>query len=152
MCHEHQGNAPGPVHLTPTTRRSLCYFFHPKHHNPNDPDESQWLLPPELTADEEFGVFDFADMNDMSDQKGHLYGIRVNDGCAVVLGTLGQKVARFWEEDPKNPWHGHPISPILSRRDRDKDLLRPVPKKVLLKIRAAGVITPQQFSRLKRGK
>jgi hypothetical protein len=147
MCHEFEGKAPGPVHPSPTTRRRLCYFFHPKHHNPANKTEAQWLPVARLSHQQEFDIFDRADDSQIEDHDGNLYGVRPN---MEVLGTYGQRVARFWKEESSHPWHGHPICPIKVR-DTHR-LFRPVPREALDKMMSAKLISATQHRRLVKGK
>ncbi len=87
---------PGPVHHATTQRSRYPYFFHSKHHRTVPSDDAQWLLEPVLTNDQEFAVFDLADLIILADDHGNLYGMRPKQADAVpVLGTRGEQVAIF---------------------------------------------------------
>jgi hypothetical protein len=78
------------------------------------PNKSQWSIPP----DEEFRVFDDADAHEWCDAVGHYWGHK--DGCDSILGTRGEKLAKFPANgNPNIPWHGFPVSRRLSGRDGD---------------------------------
>src|SRR5579864_6746740 len=60
------------LHDERTQRRQLEYLFTAKHRGA-DSDAARWL--PSLTAAEEFSVFNLADLHDLSDGRGWLYGV-----------------------------------------------------------------------------
>src|SRR4051794_24180935 len=88
------GVDPGPVHHARTQRGNYQYFFYVKHRG-RDKQAARWL--PNLSQDEEFAVFDAADVNEIQDEGGWLYGVRMRgaDGSIPALGTWGQIVAAF---------------------------------------------------------
>src|SRR5205823_11649929 len=75
---------------------------------------ARWL--PEMSRDEEFAVFVMSDRHQLSDDKGHLYGLRIRGivpGHEILfLGTRYEQVARFWKAPTGSPWHGYPLWPI----------------------------------------
>jgi hypothetical protein len=143
---------PGPLHPVLTKRYHYQYFFYTKHHETRPSKEAQWLLPPQLTKDQEFGVFDWADDREFSDGGGNLYGFRPRDsrGDVPPLGTRGEQIARFPRADRGRAWHGYPTWPIAQQRD-DEDL-RPVPNEVLDKMVEKGAITARDRRLLRSGK
>src|SRR4051812_26742866 len=65
------GRDSGPIHPNVTRRHQYRYFFYDKHHG-LDRNAACWN--PELTREEEFGVFDAADWNEVLGDEGDLYG------------------------------------------------------------------------------
>lgn len=144
------GSFPGPLHHARTKRNAYAYFFYTKHHQPSRTTDAQWLLPPDLTPEEEFCVFDNADHYDLSDGLGNLYGLRERIGMNVPqLGTRMEQVAKFPAAVENQAWHGYPIWPIAKKRD-DEDL-RPIPVEVLVKMVERGVIDARERKRLRKG-
>src|SRR3954467_15337973 len=91
------------IHPTPTQRSGLQYQFTPKHHG-GDKTASRWRE--ELTREAEFGVFDLADMREVADERGCLYGVlRDGSGLLVYLGTWTQQIAEFPFARPGEIWH-----------------------------------------------
>ena len=60
-----------------TQRSGYFYQFYDKHHGRGGPDAAEWL--PSLSRQEEFSVFDSADLNELADEQGRMYGIRPRD-------------------------------------------------------------------------
>ena len=137
---------PGPLHPQPTRRNSFEYFFYTKHHG-QDHSAIQGLS--NMTRDEEFGVFELADFHDLSDDKGNLFGLRLDaQGAILELGTDGQQVAEFPVPQSLTPWHGYPLLPLKSRgRPRLAS-----PKQALRKMLAAQILNDRQYRRLLGGK
>lgn len=146
------GASSGPIHPAPTRRSGFRYLFYDKHHGRGDPDASQWL--PSMSRDEEFQVFDVADLHDISDDRGWLYGIRPRDRAGQIpeLGTWGQQVAEFPVARLNEPWHGYPLWPLgeAGPENRKGDKSRPV-KSVFLRMEAAGLIMARERKRLNKG-
>jgi hypothetical protein len=145
------GHYPGPLHPQRTRRSGYEYFFYDKHHKTGYSEDAQWL--PEMTHDEEFSVFDLADAHDLSNEKGDLYGLRLDpEGRALALGTREEQVAEFPVAQEGHAWHGYPAWPIM-RLDRDKKERKyPAPRESLAKMKEAGLITEKQRKRLAGGK
>ena len=81
------------LHPVTTARSGYQYQFTPKHHGA-DKNAAQWL--PAVTLDEEFAVFNTADVNNLADDDGNLYGVeKIGDDDLRVLGTRGEQVAKF---------------------------------------------------------
>jgi hypothetical protein len=145
------GQFPGPVHPQSSERSRYRYFFYDKHHKAGYSEDAQWL--PEMTHDEEFAVFDLADFHDLSNEKGDLYGLRLNpERSVMILGTREEQVAEFPVVETDHPWHGYPVWPIM-RLDRDRNERKyPAPRDVLKRMKDEGLITENQRKRLARGK
>jgi hypothetical protein len=145
------GQYPGPVHPQRTQRSGYEYFFYDKHHQSGYSEDAQWL--PDLTHAEEFAVFDLADLHEISNEKGDLYGLHLDaEGAVMVLGTREEQVAEFPVAREGHAWHGYPAWPIM-RLDRDKKERKyPAPREALAKMQEAGLITESQRKRLARGK
>jgi hypothetical protein len=146
------GETSGPIHPIPTQRSGHRYLFHDKHHGRGDRDAAQWL--PELSADDEFAIFDTADLHDISDERNRLYGVRSSpEGGLIVLGTWGQQVAEFPFARPNERWHGYPLWPLDDGgpENRRGEKHRPS-KDVLRKMEAAHLLTQRDRKRLTKGK
>ena len=145
------GLYPRPLHPQRSERSRHQYFFYDKHHKAGYSEDAQWL--PELTHDEEFAVFDLADFHELSNEKGDLYGLRLNPERRVMsLGTREEQVAEFPVAQGDHPWRGYPAWPIM-RLDRDRSVRKyPAPREALEKMKQAGLINENQRKRLLRGK
>jgi len=139
------------LHNAVTQRRQLQYLFAAKHHGA-DRTAARWL--PILTAAEEFSVFDGADLEDLSDGRGWLYGVLRNGlGNLLFLGTWNQQIAEFPSAREGFPWHGYPLYPLrgVGPENRRGERMRPS-LEVFGKMVESGVLTPRQKKRLARGK
>jgi hypothetical protein len=146
------GETSGAIHPDPTQRSGHRYLFYEKHHGRGGPDAAQWL--PDLSRDDEFAVFNAADLHDISDERNWLYGVRIDaDGKVLFLGTAGQQIAEFPFARPNEPWHGYPHWPLKDAgpENRRGEKLRPS-KSVFLKLEAANLLTTRDRKRLFRRK
>jgi hypothetical protein len=144
------GESAGLVHPVQTANHQYQYLFHPKHHGRGGPREAQWSK--ELRRDQEFAVFDLADIHDLLDGKGHLYGLRLAPNREILeLGTLGQQVAMFPRARPDEPWHGYPLSP-LRRVSPPHPEERDVPTEVLRRMVERGLLNEIERRRLEKGR
>lgn len=149
MCVEHSGTVTGPVHPVRTEPDGYCYFFHDKHHTPANTGDAQWR--PDLSEADEFQIFSDAARHRV-EVGGDLFGVRVLEtGEVDVIGTRSERVAKFEKPNSGVPWHGFPYYPIV-RNERDRPRKYPVPRKAILKMREAGLITRTQCQRLEKGK
>jgi hypothetical protein len=144
------GEDPCPEHPERTRRNGFRYCFYIAHHGRGVSDDSQWAE--DLGPDEEFAIFDEADWHDLSDPKGHLYGVRRSpDGMILDLGTEGEQIAKFWNPNDNQPTHGFPAWPlgdeVLANRRRT-----PAPKEAILRMEAVGLLLPEQRKKLLKGK
>lgn len=138
------------LHDGTTQRRHLQYLFTAKHHGA-DREAARWL--PGLTADKEFSVFDLADLHDLSDERGWLYGVlRAEVEGLRSLGTWNQQMAEFPSANEGQPWHGYPIYPLkgLGPENRRGEKCRPS-KEVFSKMVMNGVLTSRERKRLSKG-
>ncbi len=90
------GAEPGHLHPRPTERNGYRYFFYDKHHGRGGPEAAAWAH--DVTEDDEFGVFNQADLLDLSDEHGNFYGIWLQTEPQReirFLGTLRQQIAKF---------------------------------------------------------
>jgi hypothetical protein len=142
-----------------TTRRSeFRYLFTAKHHGGGASNVARWH--PSVSRDEEFGVFDAADWNEIRDGDGDYYGV-LRDGTSGLLRSLGtwnQQLAKFPATPFGQPWHGYPLMPIepdenieVHRRGRQ------VPREVWRLLQGANphgavLLTREEASKLKKGK
>ncbi len=145
------GQYPGPVHPQRTRRSGYEYFFYDKHHKPGYSEDAQWLR--DMTEAEEFAVFDLADLHEISNEKGDLYGLRLDaEGTIMALGTRGEQVAEFPVAREGHAWHGYPAWPIMWLDRDEKKRKYPAPREALDKMQDAGLITESQGKRLARGR
>ena len=65
-----------------------------------------------LKRDDEFAVFCWADGSQASDETGNLWGFLLREGELHVLGTEGERIAKFpCPSNATDPWHGYPVHP-----------------------------------------
>ena len=142
----------GPIHPVPSRVSGYRHQFYDKHHGRGAPDVARWL--PEMSEDEEFAVFDTADANGISDERGWLYGVRprYDDGEIPDLGTWGQQIAEFPHARPNETWHGYPLWPLVEAGpdNRRGEKSRP-PKDVFLRMEVAEMLTRRERKRLQKG-
>jgi hypothetical protein len=109
-----------------------------------------------MSRDEEFAVFVLADREQLSDNRGNLYGLRITGTVPghqiLYLGTRYEQVAHFWVASQGSPWHGYPLWPIIQKGslNRKGQENRP-PKDVLRKMVGAGLLTEKQRYWLMKG-
>ncbi len=142
---------PDPVHPQPTRRSGHLYCFTSKHHGGGSASDARWS--PDLTHDEEFAVFDDADLLNLCDEDGRLYGAhRLDDGSLRQIGTRFQQIAEFPVASAGSPWHGYPVWPVsgTAPANRAGQNMRPA-KVALQKMEAAGLITKKQQKLLMKG-
>jgi hypothetical protein len=139
------------VHQTVTRRSEYRYLFTPKHHGA-DREAAQWR--PELTLEEEFAVFDLADLHELSDYDGRLYGFeREDDDGLRHLGIWDEQIAEFPCAKEREPWHGYPVYPLLELGPENRRGRKCRPQKLVFeKMVRAGLITRNQCKRLLKGK
>ena len=105
------GDDPCPEHGERTRRSNFRYCFYVAHHGRAVSDDSQWAE--DLSQAEEFAIFDESDLLNLSDSKGHYYGLRRSpDGTILDLGTQGEQIAKFWNPIKSQPTHGFPLWPL----------------------------------------
>jgi hypothetical protein len=144
------GSQLGPLHPTKTRRHRYEYRFYTKHHLAGNSPHAQWH--PDLTHDEEFAVFDLADLHDLANQKGNLFGLHIGPSQKPLeLGTRGKFVAEFPVAAAGRAWHGYPVYPVTNRGQMRERKTR-APIEALEKMKQAGLLTRAQASRLKKGK
>ena len=146
------GETSGPIHPVATRVSGYRYQFYDKHHGRGAPDVARWL--PEMSQDEEFAVFDTADANGISDERGWLYGVRPRDDDGEIpdLGTWGQQVAEFPYARPNETWHGYPLWPLVEAGPENRKGEKSRPSKgVFLRMEAARMLTPRERKRLQKG-
>jgi hypothetical protein len=146
------GGVSGAVHPEATRRSGYRYQFYNKHHGRGSLDAAQWL--PALSREEEFAVFDTADMNELSDERGWFYGIRPRNESGDIpdLGTWGQQLAEFPFARPNEAWHGYPLWPLVEEgpQNRGGEQSRPA-KRVFDRMEAVGLLTHRERKRLYKG-
>jgi hypothetical protein len=107
-----------------------------------------------LSREEEFAVFDTADMNELSDERGWFYGIRPRNESGDIpdLGTWGQQLAEFPFARPNEAWHGYPLWPLVEEgpQNRRGEQSRPA-KRVFDRMEAVGLLTHRERKRLYKG-
>jgi hypothetical protein len=147
------GGEPGHLHPTATQRSRYRYFFYDKHHGRGGPEAARWS--PDLTDEQEFGIFDQADLLDLSDEQGNLYGINIGpepEREVRNLGTLRQQVAKFPISHAGSPWHGFPLGPLEGDYDPPHPPRRALPREALTKMVENGLLNGAQRRRLLKGK
>ena len=144
------------IHDDVTERGHFRYCFTPKHHGAGLLSDSRWLR--DLARSEEFQVFDMADLHELRDDDGDLYGLRISgtpgNRQLLELGDKHEQVARFWAEGSiTDPWHGHPLWPLRSKhaKNRAKQGLCP-PSEVFDRMVELGILSASKAARLKARK
>jgi hypothetical protein len=141
-----------PEHPDASRRRRLRYVFHPKHHVGGLRSVAQWS--PNISRNEEFGIFDTADRLEIVDERGNLYGALLSvDGEVRTIGTWDEQVAFFPIAGASEPWHGYPLFPVnaaLSKRKPPPK--RDVPLAMLRRMSATGLLSIDDSNRLARGR
>lgn len=143
------GDDPCPEHHERTRRSSYRYCFYIAHHGRGVADDSQWAE--DLNEAEEFAIFDEADWHELSDSKGHLYGLRRSlEGMILDLGTHGEQIAKFWNPEKNQPTHGFPLWPLpeSGSENRKKQSAPMDALKIMLR---RGLLLMAQYNRLRKG-
>jgi hypothetical protein len=138
-------------HAQATQRSRYRYLFTAKHHGGGGRNAAEWS--PLLTEEDEFAVFDLADLHDLSDQEGRLYGVLPDQaGDLRELGTYYQQVAEFPFAAVGEPWHGYPIWPVAGPAPPSLrgERLRPA-RDVFDRMVETGLIRATQRKRLLKG-
>jgi hypothetical protein len=137
-----------PEHPHPTRRSGYRYFFASKHHGAGTSEDAQWSK--DITALEEFTVFDEADFRDISDERAWLYGVlRGADGKLRDLGIWQEQIAEFPHASEGTAWHGYPVWAINKAGPSNRKI-RPA-KEVFQKMEANGLINRRERKRLFKG-
>ena len=135
----------------PTSHRSLPYCFTPKHHSGPRNTNAQWCI----NRDEEFLVFNMADVNELEDSDKNLFGICVRQEGKrlrlVHLGTKREQIARFWFESNGSHWHGHPLWPTLTKQKTNRSNQAYCPDSIIDLMKAKEIISFAAARKLKRG-
>jgi hypothetical protein len=147
---------PRDIHRQLTLFNQLTYCFTPKHHGVGSKSKSDSQWPPNLPRPEEFAVFDMADIHQLADPDGNLYGLRIRQAGErheiLELGTRHEYIARFWAEEHERHWHGHPLWPIQARDALNRARQKYCPsREVFNRMVAEGLLTEPQARRLKLG-
>jgi hypothetical protein len=112
-----------------------------------------WLT--SIDRDTEFSIFDLADLREIMDERGWLYGVLANsDGDLRDIGTWNEQVAEFQPGSTEaDPWHGYPKWPVdeIGPPNRRKPKCRPT-RVVFDRMVAVGMISPLQRKRLLNGR
>ena len=138
------------LHSVPTRKRGLSYLFTGKHHGGGTADDACWSK--ELMPDEEFSVFETADILDILDDDRRFYGVlRDPLGDLHDLGTWQQQIAVFTGTET-GPWHGYPVWPVDDSAPSNRAAQRMRPSKsVFAAMQSVGLISAQQRKRLEKG-
>src|SRR5262249_32572249 len=133
-------------------RSQYRYLFTAKHHG-GGKGAAMWL--PEIGHDAEFFIFDEADMQQLADSRGWLYGIlRDTEGDLRSIGTWDEQVAEFQPgPSPVDPWHGYPQWPLDETGPPNRRRQHCCPEKTVIdQMVAAKIITRVQRKRLLTGR
>jgi hypothetical protein len=139
-------------HPARTRRSQYRYLFIAKHHG-GDKKAAMWR--PSISQDTEFSIFDNADMGQITDGRGWLYGVlRDNDGEILILGTWDEQVAEFQPgASAPDPWHGYPEWALDESGPPNRRKQQCCPDKAVFnQMVAAGMITKIQRKRLLTGR
>ncbi len=136
----------------PTVPHGYRYYFHRKHHGGGSPTDACWH--PSITRQEEFTIFEISAQLDLSDARGNLYNVsRAADGGIRELGIFHEQIARFWKPVASEPWHGHPLWPVVTDlpTNRGSQAYRP-DTSVFSKLVEQRVLSERDSHRLRSGK
>jgi hypothetical protein len=139
-------------HPTRTQRSQHRYLFTAKHHG-GDKNAAMWL--PEISRNTEFSIFDLADLRQIADRRGWLYGVLVDEGGEQqIIGTWDEQVAEFQPgSSPEAPWHGYPQWALDKTGPPNRRTQHNCPEKgVFNQMVAAGMINRLQRKRLLTGR
>ena len=139
-------------HPTRTQRSQYRYLFTAKHHG-GDKGAAMWL--PEISQNTEFSIFDNADLRQIADSRGWLYGILLDgDGELQDIGTWDEQVAEFQPgASPDDQWHGYPQWALDETGPPNRRKQSCCPEKTVFNQMAAiGLITKIQRKRLVTGR
>jgi hypothetical protein len=124
-----------------TDAHQYRYQSTPKHHGA-DREAAQWLR--QLTLGEEFRIFNIADVNELTDPSGNLFGAeRVGEDDLRDIGTRGEQVARFPVADANQAWHDYPAWPLAGGMKPSKAVFR--------RMEQQGIVTTRGRKRLDKG-
>jgi hypothetical protein len=146
-----RGPMSDPIYREQTRKRHYTYQFTAKHHGGGKADDAQWAN--DVSRDEEFSVFDEADVCDIYDEDGRFFGVlRDKVGKLRDLGTWQQQMAEFPSSNEGVPWHGYPIWSVneLAPENRASQKVRPA-KEVFARMEKVGLITKRERKRLYKG-
>ena len=139
-------------HPERTKRSNYQYFFYAKHHG-GDNAAGTWLS--SVTRTVEFSIFDQADLLDISDGRGWLYGVLPDEnGDLAEIGTHDEQVGEFQPGiSVDEPWHGYPqwVVDKIGAGNRRRNQCCP-DRAVFDKMVAAMLITRIQRKRLLTGR
>lgn len=135
-----------------TAPHGYRYYFHPKHHGAGSYIDACWH--PDITRQEEFTIFELSAQLDLSDSRGNLCNVsKATDGSIRELGIFHEQLARFWKPIASEPWHGHPLWPVVTElaTNRGSQAYRP-DKSVFNKLVEQRVLSERESHRLRNGK
>ena len=139
-------------HPTRTRRSQYRYLFTSRHHG-GDKKVAMWL--PDISQDTEFSIFDNADLRQIADDRGWLYGVLPEGNRELrSLGTWDEQVAEFQRPtSAADPWHGYPQWPLDESGPPNRRRQHNCPNKVVFDLMMmAGLITKIQRKRLLTGR
>jgi hypothetical protein len=135
-----------------TQRSQFRYRLTAKHHG-GDRNAAMWL--PSISPNEEFSVFDLADLHEIADERGWLYGVLLSeDGAVREIGVWDEKVAEFQPGNNRDePWHGYQQWPVDKSGPANRRKQQCCPdRKVFDLMFAANLINKTQRKKLLSGK
>ncbi len=131
------------LHGAMTRNRGLSYLFTDKHHGGGTSKDACWCV----TKDEEFAVFDLADLFDLRDDGGRFFGVLPDEtGELRDLGTKLEQVAEF-PLSTSGVWHGYPSWPLSEGSQRQRPGKHVFDAMVMM-----GLMTRRQHKRMMKGK
>jgi hypothetical protein len=128
------------------------YLFTAKHHG-GDKSAATWLA--EISHDTEFSIFDTADLRQILDSRGWLYGV-LPDGIGELLtiGTWDEQVAEFQPgSSADDTWHGYPQWALDEPGPPNRRKQQCCPERLVFdRMAAVGMISKIQRKRLLTGR
>src|SRR5262249_52750011 len=128
------------------------YLFTAKHHG-GDRNAAMWLLT--INQDAEFAIFNVADLHQIADSRGWLYGVFPDgEGDLLEIGTWDEQVAEFQPGvAPADPGHGYPRWSVDERGPPNRRKQQCCPERGVFNLMvAAGMINKIQQKRLLTGR
>jgi hypothetical protein len=139
------------VYPRPTDRSGYRYMFTTKHRGAGSSREARWAH--DLSEDDEFSIFNTADVAQIFDEDGRHYGVLRDVSKRLrEIGTERQQMAEFPVADEGIPWHGYPAWPLSGRAAENKATHQARPSRLVFgKLESAGVLTKRERKRLFKG-
>ena len=96
--------------------------------------------------------FNTADVHELSDDDGRLYGVQPDGEALLHIGKWDEQLAEFPYAQEGEAWHGYPAYPLVEAGPENRRGQKGRPGMVVFdKLISAGLITVRQKRRLLKG-